>query len=234
MEFIEKIKWILKGDITMDEVVIIGGGGHAKVIMDIILKNKEIGRGIDLLGFYDDDSSKQEVCGVPVLGSIDEVNKLIKTNKNTKIIVGIGDNKTRMQIVDKINIRGNNYLTAIHPSAIIGNKVNIKQGTVVVAGAVINIDTRIGEHCIINTCASVGHDILIGDFVHISPGVRLTGGVRIGNNVHIGAGAVVIPEVSIGENSIIGAGAVVTKDIPANCTAVGVPAKPIKFYDNIK
>ncbi len=216
----------------MEEVIIIGGGGHAKVIMDIILKNKEVGKDIKILGFYDDNLSKEEVCGVPVLGSIDEVEKIISTNKNIKVIIGIGDNRTRKQIFDKININDNRYFTAIHPSAIIGNKVSIGEGSVIVAGAVINIDTNIGSHCIINTCASVGHDIVIGDFVHISPGVRLTGGARIANNVHIGAGAVVIPGVSVGENSIIGAGAVVTKDIPANCTAVGIPAKPIKFHNN--
>ncbi len=218
----------------MEKVAIIGGGGHAKVIVDIILKNKVKGKNIDILGFCDDDKSKKEVCGFPILGTIDEVDRIVGKKKYVKIIVGIGDNKTRQKVVNNIKFDRNKYFTAIHPSAIIGNKVNVGKGTVIVAGAVINIDTIIGEHCIINTCASVGHDIVVGDFVHISPGVRLTGGVRVKDNVHIGAGVVVIPGVTIGENAVIGAGAVVTKNIPANCTAVGVPAKPIKCHNNIK
>lgn len=215
----------------MNEIAIIGGGGHAKVVMDIILKNQEIDNNVDIIGFFDDDRYKKEVCGLPRLGTVDNVEKEIEEHKNVEMIIGIGDNKTREKIVGRMNSTGIKYFTAIHPRTIIGNRVNIGEGTVIVGGAVINIDTDIGEHCIINTSASVGHDIVVGDFVHISPGVRLTGEVKISNNVHVGTGAVVIPGVNIGENSIIGAGAVVTKDIPPNCIAVGVPAKPIKFHD---
>lgn len=214
----------------MSKVAIIGGGGHAKVVMDIILKNQERDNNVDILGFYDDDRYKKEVCGLPILGSINDLEKGIEGYKDIEIIVGIGDNKTRKKIVSRMNNIGIKYSTAIHPRAIIGNRVNIGEGTVIVGGAVINIDTNIGSHCIINTSASVGHDIVVGNFVHISPGVRLTGGVKVSDNVHIGTGTVVVPGLNIGENSIIGAGAVVIEDIPPNCTAVGVPAKPIKFH----
>lgn len=214
----------------MKKIAIVGGGGHAKVIMDIILKNKEIGENIEILGFFDDDPYKKRVCGLPVLGSISDAKKEIKKHEDMEMILGIGDNKTRKKVFNKLDNTGINYFTAIHPSAIIGNRVSIGEGTVMVAGSIVNIDTHIGKHCIINTSASVGHDIVIGDFVHISPGVRLTGGVKIHDGVHIGAGAVTVPGITIGENSIIGAGAVVTKDIPSNCTAVGVPANPIKFH----
>lgn len=213
----------------MKKIAIIGGGGHAKVIMDIILKNKKMGENVEILGFFDDDLHKKEVCGLPVLGSISDIEKEIKKYENIGLILGIGDNKIRKKIFNKLDSIGINYFTAIHPSAVIGNRVSIGEGTVMVAGSIINIDTHIGKHCIINTSASVGHDIIVGDFVHISPGVRLTGGVTIYDGVHIGAGAVTVPGITIGENSIIGAGAVVTKDIPSNCTAVGVPAIPIKF-----
>lgn len=215
----------------MKEIAIVGGGGHAKVIMDIILKNKEIGQNVDIFGFFDDDPNKKEVFDIPNLGPISDIEKKITRNENIEIILGIGDNATRRNIFNKIDNENMKYFSAIHPTAVIGNRVNIGEGTVILGGAVINVDTDIGEHCIINTSASVEHDIVVGDFVHISPGVRLTGEVKIHDGVHIGAGAVTVPGISIGENSIIGAGAVVTEDIPSNCTAVGVPAKPIKFHD---
>lgn len=215
----------------MREIGIVGGGGHAKVIMDIILKNREIGQDVDILGFFDDDLNKKAVYNIPNLGPISDIEKEVEGNENIEIILGIGDNVIRRKVFNKIDNENIRYFSAIHPSAVIGNKVNIGEGTVIVGGAVINVDTDIGEHCIINTSASVGHDIIVGDFVHISPGARLTGEVKIYDGVHIGTGAVIVPGISIGENSIIGAGAVVTEDIPSNCTAVGVPAKPIKFHD---
>ncbi len=133
---------------------------------------------------------------------------------------------TRFETRDRIP-----YYTAIHPSAIIGSNVTIGEGTVVMPNAVINIGSQIGRHCIINTGAIVEHDNRIGDYAHLASGVVTAGNVTIDNLTFLGTGSKVIQGLEIGENTIIGAGAVVVKDIPENCTAVGVPAKVIKSRD---
>src|SRR5690606_21947196 len=114
---------------------------------------------------------------------------------------------------------------------IISSSVKIDIGTVLMQGTIIQADTFIGKHAIINTRASIDHDSTVEDFVHISPGAILCGGVQIGEGTHIGAGAVILPGIKIGQWCKVGAGAVVAKNIPSNCTAVGIPAKPIKYHD---
>lgn len=197
-------------------VIIIGAGGHAKVIADIVLLN-----GDKLVGFLDDDEEKQ---GKDIYKKYRIIGKLsnIENHKDNLFVIAIGDNHTRAKIADSLNV---NYYTAIHPNAIIADTVKIGEGTVVMAGAIINPDTAIGKHCIINTQCSIDHDNRIGDYVHVSPGAHLAGTVSVGDYSWICTGATIINNTSIKNDIIIGAGATVISDAVESGTYVGTPAK---------
>ena len=188
-----------------------GASGHAKVIIDI-LKSKNI--IID--GLYDDNNSIKRMLDYDVYPT-DFI--------NGPLIVSIGDNKIRYNIVKSLSTE---FAHAIHKSAIISKYAKIDIGTVVMQGAIIQSCANIGKHCIINTGASIDHDCQIEDFVHISPGSVLCGNVTIGEGSWIGAGSTIIPGVKIGKWSIIGAGSIVTKDIPDKVLAYGNNCKIIK------
>ncbi|GGH35311.1 acetyltransferase [Mangrovimonas yunxiaonensis] len=191
-----------------------GASGHGKVIAEIAEACQ-----VKIDGFIDADTSKLKLLDYEVIHQL--------PRDAVEVIITIGDNATRKQVA--IQNKFSTYSKLIHPSAVVSKRVKIKAGTVVMAGAVINSDTQIGAHCIINTNASVDHDCIIEDFVHISPNVALAGGVTIGEGTHVGIGASIIPGVTVGKWCTIGAGAVVIEDIPDGATAVGIPAKPIKF-----
>lgn len=201
------------------KVVIIGAGGQAKVIADIVDKSQDI-----LLGFLDDNLEKGQkvICDYKVLGKIEEVLQLKEQDENIEFVIAIGNNTIRKEISDKYRL---NYYTTIHPSAQIGLDVTIEKGTQILANACVNSCAKIGKHCIINTGAIIEHDNIIEDYVHISPNVALGGTVKIGENTHVGIGAVVKNNIEICSNCIIGAGAVIVKNIIEEGTYVGVPAK---------
>lgn len=194
-----------------------GGSGHCKVIIDIIQKSK-----FDIVeGVVDDNPNSNEICNIP----------LIKRPKpdffyDKSFIISIGNNKLRRKIVSQITT---NYLTAIHPNSIIANNVIIEEGTVIMAGAILNSDVNVGKHCIINSNAVIEHDCVLKDFVHVSPTASLAGKVSVGEGAHIGIGAVIIQGVQIGKWATIGAGAVILKDVPDYSVIVGNPGKIIKY-----
>ncbi len=201
------------------DVIIIGAGGHAKVIADIIYKS-----GDNLIGFLDDNlanKGKEIYLGKKVLGTTKDIENY---NKNY-FIIGIGNNSIRKKINNENNLK---LYTAIHPSAIIAQDVKIGTGSVIMAGVVINPGTVIGKNCIINTCSSLDHDNLLEDYVHISPGAHLAGTVSVKEGTWICTGATIINNITIAQNNIIGAGSVVIKDInEENGTYVGVPVKKL-------
>lgn len=204
-------------------VVIIGAGGHAKVIAEIILKS-----GDEVIGFLDDNEAIQDkeiYNGIKVIGTLKNIDML----DNNYFVIGIGNNKVRKEISERKELK---WYTAIHPSAIIATDVQIDEGTVIMPGVIINPGTKIGKHCIINTSVSIDHDNIIEDYVHISPGVHTAGTVHIKECTWLGIGTIVKNNVTIEKNNIIGAGAVVVKHISDdNSIYIGVPAK--KMGDNV-
>lgn len=199
------------------KVIVIGASGHGKVIADIIIKSGDI-----LKGFLDDaDNLPDMIAGIPLLGSTSDYEKYL----DCYFVIGIGNARIREKI--SLRLEGKvQWYTAIHPSAIISSiSVEIGEGTVIMANAVVNSSALIGKHCIVNTGAIVEHDNVLKDFVHISPNAVLAGTVYVGEKTHIGAGAVVRNNLSICEASVIGAGAVVVKDIMVSGIYVGVPAE---------
>lgn len=202
-------------------IVIIGNGGHSKVVKDILLLNKNI----QIFGYLDDKFEEYLIEDEMFYGPISAYQFLIDKFDEIKFIIAIGHNQTRKKIVNKMNLEENFYLTPVHPSAIISPSARIGKGTVIMANTVINADAVIGDHVIVNTGSIIEHDNRVNDFVHVSPNATLAGCVQLGEGVHIGAGATLIPTVKIGDWSTIGAGATVINSIPANTTAVGIPAK---------
>lgn len=202
----------------MKEVIIIGAGGHAKVIADIVRC-----RGDRVLGFLDDAAHSNEVAGFPVLGMVESY----ANYPGAEFVIGIGNAAVRRRIAGQMG--DVKWYTAIHPAAVVSDlDVSVGDGSVVMANAVINPGAVIGRHCIINTAAVVEHDNQIGDFAHISVGARLAGTVSIGKETWVGIGSVVSNNLNICGGCMIGAGAVVVKSITEPGTYVGVPARRVK------
>ncbi|KMY51879.1 acetyltransferase [Peribacillus loiseleuriae] len=205
-------------------IAIIGKGGHSKVIEDIIFSNIEY----EIVAYLDDQYENVKVINGMYYGPIIAAQKMIGFFDDLLFVIAIGNNRVRKSIARNLGLSERYYATLIHRKAVVSSTAKIGRGTVVMASVVINADAKIGKHTIINTNAVVEHDNKVSDFVHISPSTTLTGAVTVEEGAHIGAGAVVVPNVQIGEWSVIGAGATVIHDIPANCTAVGVPARTVR------
>lgn len=203
--------------------ILIGAGGHSKVVVDILKS-----QGKQILGLLDDNTVQGQVLDLPVLGTTKMIPDLLKIYSDAAFIVCIGDNLTRRRIVEQLKPYNLNYGQAIHPSAVLGSKVIVKDGSVIMPNVVINADTIIGEHSIMNTACSIDHDCKIGDYVHISPGANLAGNVCVGSYSQVGIGSCVIQGIRIGTNSIIGAGACVVRDVEDNHVVVGCPAKKLR------
>lgn len=204
------------------DVLIIGAGGHSKVVIDILSEYKQF----NFLGLLDDNSNihGQLVLGKKILGEVEYIKSFDKSS--TRFIISIGDNKVRRQLFDKLIKWGYIPVNVISKSASVSQYAKLGNGLIINAGVRIHPDVLIGDNVIIGLNATISHDVIIERDVHISPGVHVTGSVHIETGVDIGTGAVILPGVRVGRDSIIGAGAVVTKDIPSCCTAVGVPARP--------
>lgn len=199
-----------------NRLVIIGAGGHGKVIADIALKNEytEI--------CFIDDNAKGSCLGFPIVGTSSDLSGL--NDGRTDFVIAVGANMVRKRIAEMYDL---NWVSLIHPSAQIATDVQIGIGTVVMAGSVINQCTIIGKHCIINSGAVIEHDNVLEDYVHISPKAALGGTVHVGSCTHIGIGAGIRNNIEICENCTIGVGAVVVKNLTEEKVYVGVPARGV-------
>ena len=194
-------------------LVIIGAGGHGRVVSDIA---KDCGTYAEILFLDDSDNLTFPVAG--------KVSDFVRFVSDCDFVVAIGNNLVRRNITDVLKKHKADIATLVHPSAVLGENVKLGAGTVVMAGCVINNGTRIGEGVIINTCSSVDHDCTIGDFCHISVGAHVAGTVTIGDSTFVGAGATVINNLEICDDCMIAAGAVVIKSIIESGLWAGVPA----------
>jgi sugar O-acyltransferase (sialic acid O-acetyltransferase NeuD family) len=203
----------------MSGILILGSGGHGKVVADILRS-----AGCEVAGFLDDAPGHvgMRVLDLPILGTVDGY----AAHRPSGLILGIGANHIRQRIAGQLgSAAAQLWCNAIHPRATVAQSARLGRGVVVAAGAVINPDAVIGDHAIINTGATVDHDSIIGDYAHVAPGAHLAGQVTVGAGVLIGVGAAITPSCSIGDWAVVGAGAVVVRDIPASVRAKGVPAR---------
>lgn len=204
-------------------MIILGAGGHTKVLIDAL--RLEPGK---ILGITDADPSKkgQLLLNILVIGGDEEIMKY--PAETIRLVNGIGSvrvNPLRRQLYEQFKTRGYRFASVVHPSAIIAADVVLSEGVQIMAGAIIQPGCHIGANAVINTGSVVDHDCHVGAHAHISPGATLSGGVQIGENAHIGTGATVIQGVKIGRNGLVAAGAVVVRDVPDGATVSGVPAK---------
>lgn len=206
---------------TKNKLLIIGAGGHGKVVADIALKMKRWKE----VSFLDNKSNIEPFMNCHV---IDKSSEAIRYIKDYDIIVAVGNNAVREKILTSLENEGASIPVLIHPRAVIGEQVEIGNGTVVMAGVVINCSTRIGRGCIINTSSSIDHDNKVEDYVHISPGVHLAGTVEIGKKSWIGIGATISNNINVAENCVVGAGAVVVANIVEGGTYIGVPIRKLR------
>ena len=201
-----------------EDVVVIGAGGHAKVVADIILL-----RGDRIVGFLDGVHPEGDFLGYPKLGGDCEYRKFLKCS----FIIAIGNAAVRERVARAMPDAV--WYTAIHPGAIISNiDTAVGDGTVIMADAVVNPGAQIGKHCIINSGSIVEHDNHIGDYAHVSVGAKTAGGVRIGARTWVGIGATISNGIQVCGDCILGAGSVVVRDITEAGTYAGVPARRIK------
>lgn len=215
----------------MKKTVIIGAGGfgrEVKMLIDQINYNK---KQYDFIGFYDDNIEKGSIInGFKVLGSIDE---LLQVDYNLEVVISIADPTIKKKIYETINC--NHFIsfpTLIHPNVLIGtDEVSFGYGCIICASNIITVNISLGNFVILNLGCTVGHDTTIGDYCSFMPSVNISGEVIIENSVYVGTGAKIINLLTIGNSTIVGAGAVVSKSLPEKCTAVGIPAKPIKFHE---
>jgi len=208
--------------------VILGGGGHARVLIDTL----QVCGKAELLGVLDADDSLwgQDLLGVPIVGGDDCLPDLVKRGANS-FVVGVGS-------LGDATIRKNLFalglshdlapLTVVHPTAVCSHGVTVGKGTVLFPGSIVNTGGVLGDNVIINTGAVVEHDCSLGDHVHVATRASLAGGVIVGEGAHVGIGASVRQNVRIGAQSVIGAGAAVVADVPEGIVVAGVPARRLR------
>jgi|GEM_PF-32876 len=212
-----------------EPVAVYGAGGFGREVIDLLeaINRQQPGRW-RILGFFDDGFVRgQTVAGYSVLGGLSELNAYAAP---LAVAMAIGQPATRRCLVAAIDNPLVFFPTLIHPSVDIRpeQRIELGEGCLLCAGTLLTVDIRLGRHVILNLNTTVGHDAVIGDFCALMPGVRVSGEVRLGEDVYVGTGATVINRVTVGAGATIGAGAVVTRDLPPYCTAVGVPARPLK------
>ena len=198
------------------ELIIIGAGGHGLVVADIAKQN-----GYQKIAFLDDN--KEKVYDYPIIGNSSEAVKY----RDSDFFVAIGNNSVREHFVTALEEKDINVISLIHPSSIIAGDVVIGNGTVIMAGAIVNCKSKIGKGVILNTGCTVDHENIIGDYVHLSPGCHTSGQVVIQKETWLGTGSIVINNVEICERCTIGAGCVVISDLSQPGTYVGAPARRI-------
>ena len=211
---------------NVKKIALFGAGGFGRefafLIEDINKKNYLW----EIIGFFDDTKKDEIINDYKVLGGIEELNKL---KEELFLVIAVGDPIFKKKIVESIKNPLIRFPILIHPSVIISDRVEIGEGSIICAGNIITTNIRIGKHVIINLDCTIGHDAIINDYCSLMPSVNVSGETEMGECSYLGTGSLIINQRKIGKNVTIGAGSSVIRNIPDNCTAVGSPAKPIKF-----
>lgn len=213
----------------MKEIVIVGAGGFGREVKTLIDDINKVNPTYIFKGYYDDGVQKGKIInGFKVLGGISELNNV---SSELSVAIALGTPEVKKRIINQLHNPHLNYPTLIHPTVIGGyDFILMGRGCIICAGNILTCNIEIQDFVILNLMCTVGHDTLIKKYASIMPSVNISGEVTIQESVYVGTGAKIINQVEIGENSIVGAGAVVSKSLPVNCTAVGIPAKVIKYH----
>jgi sugar O-acyltransferase (sialic acid O-acetyltransferase NeuD family) len=206
-----------------EKIFVFGAGGHAKVVIDAVERE-----GRHKIAWICDDAVDKHGTQVMTYEIVHGREALLARKAESGAgVVAIGDNGDRIKIASWLVQRGCRLVAVVHPAAAVGRDVEIGEGTVVMAGCVINSGARVGRNVIVNTGATIDHDCKIADGVHIGPGSHLCGHVVVGLATMIGAGTTIVPSVRVGAFALIGAGSTVLVDVPDRARAGGSPCHPI-------
>ena len=212
------------------KIAILGTGGFAREIATLIQEINKKESYYELVGFVDNSIEKGTLInGYPIIGNDEEINQ---TEEPIGLVLAFGEPQIKMRVRSKFTNPLVSFPTIIHPNVIIGDRqlVEIGDGCIICASVIITTNIKIKDYVTLNLQCTVGHDSVIESYSSFMPSCNISGEVHIGEGVYCGTGVKIINQTNIGEHTIIGAGAVVANSLPANCTAVGVPAKPIKFH----
>ena len=215
----------------MKRIAVFGAGGFGKEVAMLIEQINASVPAWHMVGFFDDGIPKGAVVnGYTCLGGVADVNQL---QESTGLVLAIGNPAIKKKIDEQLQNPAIYYPVLVHPNVQMGDRryMDMGEGTIITAGNLLTVNIKLGRHVILNLACTVGHDAVLEDYVSVMPGVNISGGVAIREGVYIGTGAKIINHLEIGSHTIVGAGAVVINSLPGSCTAVGVPAKPIKFHE---
>lgn len=212
----------------MEKIAIVGSGGFAREILTLINDINRQSKKYEVVGFVGPDKNLS-IHGFPVIGTDEEINN---TSEPISLVLAVGEPNLKEKIKSKYTNQLITFPTLVHPSVMIGDSesVRIGHGCIICAGCILTTDITLHDFVTLNLQCTVGHDTIINEFASFMPSVNISGEVNVGKGVYVGTGAKIINQVNIEEYTIVGAGAVAARSLPANCTAVGVPAKPIKFH----
>lgn len=213
----------------MKKIAIIGAGGFGREVKMLIDQINAVEKKYECIGYFDDGKEKGTLInGLPVLGKVSDLNAVTEV---VSVALALGNPEYKKKVVTLIDNPNVIFETLIHPTVLIGiDEVTIGKGTIICAGNILTCNIAIQDYVTLNLACTIGHDTVLENFVSLMPAVNVSGEVVLEEAVYVGTGAKIINQVAVGKNTTIGAGAVVSKSLPENCTAVGIPAKPIKFH----
>lgn len=208
---------------TERSLVIIGGGGHASVVIEALRASGQY----EPVAIVERSAKEGQVLGIPICGDDSELPRLASLGVRYYIVAvgSTGSAKLREHLHVLAKGCGLTPATVVHPTAVIADSAVLGLGAYVAALAHIGARTVIGDGVIVNSCASIDHDCVLGAFVHVAPGAVVCGGVSIDRGAHVGPGAVLVSSISIGKNAVVGAGSTVVRDVSPNTVVWGNPAR---------